>query len=260
MRFGVCAPFEQLATLAEAGYDYWEPALAPTVRPELPEAEVMPPLRARLADAPLRPEAWNVLLPGDLKVVGEAVDEGRQERYLESGFARVASLGGQVAVFGSGGSRGIPEGFSPEAAQQQIEAFLQRAGDAAAQHGLTVVIEPLNRGECNVINSVSEGLALAQRVNHPNVAVLSDLYHVAVEGQSYAETTEAGKWLKHVHVAGAADRRAPTPEDLTYLTNYFRALKAAGYDGRVSVEGKWTDLPAQAAETLGVLRQAFQTA
>ena len=260
MRFGVCASFEHLATLADAGYDYWEPALAPVLRPEQPEAEIMPPLRARLADAPLRPEAWNVLLPGDLKVVGEGVDAARQERYLEVGFSRVAALGGQVVVFGSGGSRNIPAGFSPETAQQQLEEFLGRAGNAATRHGLVVVIEPLNRGECNVINSVAEGIALARSVHHPAVAVLSDLYHVTVEGQSYAETTQAGAWLKHVHVAGAANRRAPTPDDQEFLTRYFQALNAAGYAGRVSVEGQWADLPAQAAETLRVLRQALQMA
>lgn len=260
MRFGVCAPVGQWESLARAGYDYFEPALAPTLRPELPESDVMPDLRARLSGAPLRPEAWNVLLPGDLKVVGDAVDAARQTRYLEEGFARVSALGGEIVVFGSGGARGIPEGFSAEAAQRQLEEFLQRAGDAAAAHGLTVVIEPLNRSECNVINSVAEGVALAQAVAHPSVAVLSDLYHVAREGQSYSETTQAGPWLQHVHVAGAADRRAPILEDLPFLTAYFRGLVASGYNERVSVEGSWRDLPAQAAETLGVLRQAWEAA
>jgi D-psicose/D-tagatose/L-ribulose 3-epimerase len=260
MRFGICTSPEHLPVLTEVGYDYLEPALAPLLRPEQPENEVMPPLLERLSGASLLPEAWNVLLPGDLKVVGSAVDPDRQTRYVETGFARVAALGGKVVVFGSGGARGIPEGFSRETALRQIQEFLQRAGDAAERNGITVVIEPLNTGECNVINSVGEAVILARAVAHPAVAVLSDLYHVDKESQSFDETQQAGPLLKHVHVAGAAGRRAPNGDDAEHLTRYFRALKAGGYQGRISVEGQWENLAAQAAETLAVLRQAWDAA
>ncbi len=260
MRLGVCTPLEHGPALAAAGYDYIEPALAPTLRPEQPEADVMPAVRAALSPASLRPEGWNVFLPGDLRVTGEGVDESRQEGYLESAFLRVASLGGRVIVFGSGGARGIPAGFPEEAARRQLVEFLGRAGEAAGRHGLTVAIEPLNAGECNVIVSVGEALALARAVAHPCVGVLSDLYHITMEGQSYDETRLAGPLLLHVHVAGAVGRRAPRPEDAAFLTDYFRALKAGGYDGRVSVEGHWDDLPAQAGETLAVLRGAWAAA
>jgi D-psicose/D-tagatose/L-ribulose 3-epimerase len=260
MRFGICAPWEQGQVAANAGYDYIEPALAPTLQPGSPEAEVMPALIASLTNAPLVPEAWNVFLPGELKVTGEKADSEAQERYLESAFARTAMMGGKIVVFGSGGARGIPTGFSTQTAQRQLEEFLGRAGDAAERHGVKVAIEPLNAGECNVINSVSEALTLARTVGHPSVGVLSDLYHVAVEGQSYEETRLAGSLLWHVHVAGGVGRRAPNREDAALLTGYFRVLKESGYEGRISVEGQWQDLAAQAEETHDVMQNAWEAA
>ncbi len=260
MRFGVCASLESAALLTETGWDYIEPSVAGTLRPEQPEREVLPPLQAALTGANLRAETYNVLLPGDLKVVGHDADGERQKTYLESALARARALGGAVVVFGSGGSRRIPEGFPAERARAQAASFLQIAGDAAARHGLSVAIEPLNRGECNFINSVAEAALLAEAVAHPAVGVLSDLYHVTVEGQSYDETRAAARWLRHVHVAGAENRRAPIVADTAFLAGFFRVLKEIGYSGRISVEGQWDDLPAQAADTLAVLRRAWETA
>lgn len=260
MRFGVCASFEHLHSLAAAGYDYVEASVAPVLKPEQPEEAILPGLQESLAASSLTPEAFNVFLPGDLKVVGPQVDAPRQERYLTSAFARVASLGGKIVVFGSGGSRNVPEGVDRANAERQIVEFLRRAGPLAAAQNVTVAIEPLNRGECNIINSVAEGMEYVQAVSHPNIQVLSDLYHVALEGQSFEETRAAGPALRHVHVAGAEGRRAPNAEDVDYLTPYFRVLKEMGYDGRVSVEGGWTDLPGQAAETLDVLHRAWDGA
>lgn len=260
MRFGVCTSFENLSLIAGSGYDYIEPSVAGALKPEQPEEDVMPALRHDVAGAAIRPETYNVFLPGDLKVVGETVDDTRQARYLEAAFARARALGGKVIVFGSGAARGIPAGFPAGTANPQIVQFVRLCGETAARHGLTLAIEPLNRGECNVINSVGEALALAREVAHPSVGVLSDLYHITVEGQTYDETRDAGPLLKHVHVAGQVDRRAPNREDVGFLTGYFRALKATGYDARISVEGSWNDLAAQAAETLDVLHQAWAAA
>ena len=260
MRFGICTGPENLDALAGAGCDYIELAVAGALQPEKPDEDVMPPLRAAFASSALKPEAYNVLLPGDLKVVGPGTDAARQERYLESAFARAASLGGQVVVFGSGAARGIPDGWPREEAQRQVWEFLGRGGAAAARHGITLVIEPLNVSECNFINSVAEAVALARAVDHPAVAVLSDLYHVDHDGQSYEETREAALLLRHVHVAGAVGRRAPVTADFEFLRDYFRVVKASGYDGRISIEGSWEDLARQAPEALAVLRRAWEAA
>ena len=88
MRFGICTGPENRDALAEAGYDYIELAVAGALRPEQPEEDVMPPLRAAFAASALKPEAYNVLLPGDLKVVGR-----RWMRGGRSGIWRQPSRG-----------------------------------------------------------------------------------------------------------------------------------------------------------------------
>lgn len=259
MYFGICAGPEQLSRLAEIGYDYIELGIAGVLRPERPEEEVMPPLKDAFSVSPLKSETYNLLLPGDLKVVGPQIDIERQERYLESAFRRAASLGGKVAVFGSGGARAIPVEWPRGEAEAQIIGFLHRAGDAASRQGMEIAIEPLNTSECNFINSVAEGVALAKSADHPAVGVLSDLYHVAYEGQSYEETREARPWLRHVHVAGEG-RRAPEAADHAFLRDYFAVLKSSGYTRRVSIEAQWTNLDSQAEEALAVLREAWNAA
>ena len=259
MRFGICASLEHFGTITHAGYDYLEPAVTGTLQPEQPQASVMPGLREQLSASRLKPEAFNVFLPGDLKVVGPETDTGRQKRYLDAAFRRVKMLGGEIVVFGSGGARRRPEGWPEAEANRQIVKFLQRCGEAARRHGVVVAIEPLDVTECNVINSVAEAMALAEEVNHPAIGVLSDLYHVAHDGQSYDETHDAASWLRHVHVAGIG-RRAPLAADHDFLAGYLSVLKQIGYSGRISIEANWNNLEEQATESLRVLRQAWDAA
>ena len=259
MRYGVCAPLEALEIVTAAGYDYIEPPVTGILQPERPDAEIMPPLLEKFAASRLKPETYNLLLPGDLRVVGPETDASRQERYLGTAFGRAASLGGKIAVFGSGGARRVPDGWPRDDAYAQIASFLTLCGDASERHGMTVEIEPLNSSECNILNSVAEALEFVVELGHPAVGVLSDLYHVTYDRQSYQETRDAGAFLRHVHVAGAG-RRAPAATDHNYLREYFTVLKDTGYSGRISIECGWDNRDTQAAEALQTLRRAWDAA
>lgn len=259
MRFGVCASPKLLPALIAAGFDYLEPAVTSMLQPEHPEVEVMPPLVTLFAASALKPESYNLLLPGDLKVVGPEIDVRRQARYLETAFRRAQMLGGEIAVFGSGGARQIPTGWAEREARAQMLTFLKLCGDSAQRYGMAMVIEPLNASECNNINSVAEAVALAEEVSHPAIGVLSDLYHLTHDGQSYEETRNAGIWLRHVHVAGQG-RRAPIADDLEYLGGYFAMLKQADYAGHVSIEANWESVEEQAAAARQVVGRAWEEA
>ncbi|MGI4787301.1 MAG: sugar phosphate isomerase/epimerase family protein [Janthinobacterium lividum] len=256
MRIGICASQRGLVTVSAAGYDYIEPAVAGMLQPEKPETEVMPPLLKLFEASLLKPESYNLFLPGDLKVVGPDANITRQEHYLDSAFARMEMLGGKIAVFGSGGARAIPDEWPLSDAHTQMLAFLKSCGDAAHRHGVVVVVEPLNVSECNSVNSVAEAVRLAEEVNHPAIGVLSDLYHIDHDGQSYEETRDAAPWLRHVHVAGRG-RRAPIADDYEFLRGYFTVLKEAGYTGRVSIEANWENLEQQALEARLVVQRSW---
>ena len=259
MKIGICTGAAHWGVVDKSGADFIEMTVAADLRPLEPREAVMPPLLADRKTFTPQADSYNVFLSGSIKVVGADADAAQQESYLEEALSRAAALSGSVVVFGSGGSRNIPEGWPLEEARRQTLEFLARAGDAAQKHGLVIAIEPLNRKECNFINSVAEGVSLAAELGHPAVGVLSDLYHVTEEGQSYAETRDALPWLHHVHVAGEG-RRAPVSADHDYLRDFFEVLKSAGYTGRISVECGWQDLSTEAPVALAVVREAWDAA
>jgi D-psicose/D-tagatose/L-ribulose 3-epimerase len=258
MRFGVCCGPADVGAVETAGFDYVEWGLAGDLKPLEDDAEVLPALESILAAASVRVEALNGMVPAQVPIVGPEIDSALVSRYLTRGAQRAAWIGAEVVVFGSAGARNIPDGFSRRLAEDQIAAFLTQAGDLFGAQGITIAIEPLNTSESNILNSVAEAAAMAARVAHPQVCVLSDLYHVLKEGQDFTETADAGSRLAHVHVARLEGRKAPQSADQGLLTDYFSALRRAGYSRRVSIEGAWQETPSQASEGLKVMRTAWE--
>ena len=156
MKFGVCADVAAAAPLAVAGFDYLELNVQKQLRPEQEESQLRDEWRAIRA-APLPAEAACCFLPGDLKVCGPTVDGARVLRYVESAMARAERIGIHVIVFGSGAARAVPAGQDPRQAWRQLVDFARQAGGAAARYGITLVVEPLNTRECNILTSVAEG-------------------------------------------------------------------------------------------------------
>jgi sugar phosphate isomerase/epimerase len=197
------------------------------------------------------------MLPRSISVVGPDADHSEMKRYVETAFARAEELGGQMVVFGSGGSRNVPDGWSREEAIRQFDDACAVAGEAAARHGITIAIEPLNRAETNLVNSVSEAAEIVERVEHPSVKLLSDLYHVAQESESLDDTGAAASVLAHVHVAEPGSRVMPHAGDMDAVyRDYFSVLQRAGYDQRISIESRNTTVE-KAADGLSFLRQVW---
>ncbi|MDO4385264.1 MAG: sugar phosphate isomerase/epimerase family protein [Clostridia bacterium] len=234
IKLGICAPLDAFETVAQMGFDYMETGLVPLYR--LSDEDF-----ARLCEcvdcAPIRLEAFNGMLPGTLPVTGPNVDEGALDEYLEKSFARAHRLGAKVIVFGSGAARGVPAGFPIDEAWRQLFAFLKRLGAHAEKHELTIAIEPLCRPECNLLNLVSEGAALASILNVPQVRTLADTFHMAISAEPASVLTLYGAQLAHVHTANPNGRVCPEMGDGEDYEALFRALKDGSYDARVSIEG-----------------------
>ena len=163
---GICASPEQAEAIASS-YDYVELSFSTVLNPLQDDAAFAERL-TQLKDLPLPARACNNFVASQVKVVGPAVDQDQVRQYLDRGFARAQALGIERIVFGSGGARAVPEGYLREAAWDQLVAFCHLCADRAYP-GLVIAIEPLNRGECNIITTFSEGVALARDVNRPNV-------------------------------------------------------------------------------------------
>jgi sugar phosphate isomerase/epimerase len=239
MQYGVCGGLPMNASAAEAGYDFAEWAVGSLLKPRETEEAFQSALKeARAARLPY--PVLNCFVPGDLKITGPAVNPDELRRYVTTAFRRAEQANVQVIVFGSGGARRIPDGFDAATAHRQIVEFCTLFAPIAQRHGVTVVAEPLNLQECNVMNTVRECAALVREVAHPAFRLLVDAYHLMRDGDSYDDIVTYGGLLAHVHLATIPKRLAPGAEPCD-LGPFFAALKKAGYKGRVSIEGTIPD-------------------
>lgn len=258
MRFGICCPPDRSAELASLGFDYVEWPMSRAVG-RVTDAEYQQ-LQTLARQLTVKPECWNVMLPSDIKVTGPDVDLSTLTAYLETAFRRASELGGEIVVFGSGGSRTLPDGWHMEEGLEQFAAAASTAGAVAARHGLTIALEPLNSSETNLMNTVAEGQEIVERVRKPSVRLLSDLYHVYQMHEPIENTETANGVLAHVHVAAPEGRNMTLPDrQAEVVQEYFAALKRSGYDGRISFEGRW-DGSDEAKRGLEFLRQTWDNA
>jgi len=127
VKIGVCS--RDVAGAAKYGFDYVEPGAA--------EIAAMSDDQFRefsdtVLASPLRCHAFNSFIRRpDLKVVGPDVRSSALQEYLEACLPRCRRLGASIVVWGSAGSRNVPDGFSREQAREQIATFLKMAGEVA---------------------------------------------------------------------------------------------------------------------------------
>ena len=237
MRFGFCTSDQsRVESLARAGYDYLERGGSAFVPFENETSWAS--IRTLMRDSPIPTEAIAGFIPGHLKVTGPEVDRAALSRYLETIIGRAAEAGVQTINWGSGPSRHVPHGWSMTAAWSQLEEFCHLVADKVAPTGIQVVIEPINPDETNILHLVTEGYALALRVNRPEIRCLCDYYHIERQGESLNGIALAAPWLRHAHTAGP-DRLCPAPGQSQ--RRYLEALRDANYDGRLSVEAACVD-------------------
>lgn len=254
MQLGICADPATLATVpTPLTFEFIEGHVQNFLKPEATEAEFTSNLRALRQCARKMPAA-NCFLPADLKVTGPNVDAARLDRYVTTAFRRAQEAGMHIIVFGSAGARMVPEGFPSGRAFEQFVDLLTRIAPLAAAKGVTIAVEPLQRSECNFINTILEGAAVVERVRHPQVRLLVDIFHMARNGESPDDIVKVGRHVHHVHIAENRDRAAPGVHGEDFRA-FFRALKKIGYDDLLTIEAIWQDLPRQTAPAIAELRR-----
>ncbi|MBR5519739.1 MAG: sugar phosphate isomerase/epimerase [Clostridia bacterium] len=251
MKFGVVSNLENIDLIAELGFDYIEGHV--TAISKLTDEEFAE-LEAKVAAAKIGVEACCVLLPDSIKVTGPDYDPAQQEEYLEKVFARLQKLGVGPVVFGSGSARKIPEGFDRAEAWHQLVKFGRLTAKIAAKYGLTMVMEPLNTKETNVINTQIDGLKLMEDIDRPSFEILSDFYHLALAEEGRAEVAACGEHLKHTHIANPVGRVMPKEGDGIDYDAFFAGLADCNYHGRMSLEGRIGDMRAELPAALALLR------
>ena len=235
IKVGVCT--RDIAGAAKYGFDYIEPAAAEIAA--MSEDDFRAFTDTVLASS-IRCHAFNSFIRRpDLKVVGPEVPTTALKDYLQMCLPRCSRLGASVLVWGSAGSRNVPEGFSRDRAKDQIAEFLKMAGDVAKQSNIVIAIEPLRQQESNILNTGAEALEMLRKVKHSNVKMIIDYYHLREENEDPRIIEVAKHEIVHLHFANPHGRRWPNAfsEDEHYEA-FFHYLKKTSYSGGISIEGQ----------------------
>jgi sugar phosphate isomerase/epimerase len=224
---------ERLQKAARLGYEGVELMV---VRPS--ELDVGP-IRAQIAEAGLEVAAVGTgaiymvdkvsLLASDLELSKQAV--ARLQALID--FA--AGLGAPLVTIGS--FRGRLAWAGGEQARTKLIEILRTAAAKAEERRVSLVLEPLNRYESDIVNNAGQGLALIEEVGHSHLGILLDTYHANIEESSltnpFRETMAAGR-LWHVHV-GDSNRLPPGQGHLDFPA-IVAVLREVGYQGYLSAE------------------------
>ncbi|HEY4021756.1 MAG TPA: TIM barrel protein [Pseudonocardiaceae bacterium] len=128
------------------------------------------------------------------------------------------------------------------AAEQDAVAVgnLRHAADAVAEIGATVLLEPVSGIPSYPLRTAADVVAILDAVDRPNIGLLADLYHLAVNGDDVAAAIAAyADRVAHVQIADAPGRGEPGSGELP-LDDWLAALVANGYTGYVAAEYKPT--------------------
>lgn len=112
---------------------------------------------------------------------------------------------------------------------------LRIVSDMAAQGGLQIAIEPLNRFESDLVNTAEDALRMVQDIGHPAARIMLDGFHMNIEEK---DVEKAIKTVadKLVHLQVAENYRGTPGTGQTNWGAYRRGLEAIGYKGIVTIE------------------------
>ena len=258
IQVGICAPTDELDAVVRYGFDYIEPPAASVGA--MSEASFQA-FKTEVMASPFRCECFNSFIRRkDLCVVGDSVNRDALDGYVDHTLVRCRELGGSIVVWGSAGSRNVPPGYSREKALSQIKEFLGRAGNIANRHDIIIAIEPLRHQESNIINTGAEALKLVHEVNHPNIKMIIDYYHMRVEHESPEIVWTARKEIVHFHFANPHGRLWPkSPAEDPEYAEFFKQVKGIHFHGRISIEGRGS-MAQDATASVAFFRQEITSA
>jgi 5-keto-L-gluconate epimerase len=112
---------------------------------------------------------------------------------------------------------------------------LKECTSAAAEAGVRLVIEPINRYETDLIPTAADAVELIGRVGASNLGLLLDTFHMNIEEDRIEDTIHKyGKQIDHFHVADS-NRWYPGAGHLDFHS-ILQALQSTGYQGWISGE------------------------
>ena len=254
MLYGFCTGFatkplfaldyDLYSAIMASGFDYVESPLMTLMELDRKEFD------AHL-DIFKSPVACN-LFPGSLPLYTS--DEKQIAEYVDEAFDRLKATSTNKVIFGSGKARSFSSMEKSDAYNILIDITRDIIGPASSKNGVLTLIEPLKRGECNIINTLKEGRAFVEDVDSESVKLMADLYHMESNGENIEDLRDCLQYIHHIHIAGPERNLEATLSD-SYIAQGLRILKEEGYDKAISFE---TDLNGDMGKELIYLKTLMQ--
>src|SRR5579883_1860819 len=131
-------------------------------------------------------------------------DVGQRQKtiaFIKEGIAQAAELGSDMLMgpFCSAVGYLCGRRRTDQEWQRAVES-LHSLTETLDQHGVTLVLEPLNRFETYFLNTTADAVALCDAVGHPRVKLMVDTFHANIEEKCIGEAIrQASHYLHHVH-------------------------------------------------------------
>jgi len=130
------------------------------------------------------------------------------------------------------------DGLSREAQLAGYLAGLMRMAPMLEAANVTALVEPFNRVNHlnHLLNGSQPALPMVRSVNSPRVKLLWDFYHMQLEDGDLIEKFNAGAdQVAHVQIGDVPGRHQPGTGEIHHA-NLLKAVRAAGYRGRIGLE------------------------
>ncbi len=193
---------------------------------------------AVLRETGLAPYVVGAMAPGRDLVTASPRAVARTQAYLRDCVDLAAAVGSPAVCGPFYAQTGRVWRLTPEereAAYAEWREHLAPVAAYAGERGVRLGIEPLNRYETSLVNTVDQALTGLGPLLDEGVGLALDTYHLHIEERdSAAAVRAAGEHLVHVQVCGN-DRGAPG-NDQTDWAGIVAALDDVGYAGALTIE------------------------
>jgi sugar phosphate isomerase/epimerase len=234
-KLGIVAPIEQDSLIYASGFRMFGESVGRMLSPSLTEEQFQLNL-VRIKKTKCKVFLCNIFFPGRIKIAGPEVDENRVLGYADTVFSRAKRAGIGFIILGSGGARRIPDGYDVKKAQADFALLCRKLAIVAGKYGIMIALESLQAAETNFLITLTSAAEVVRAVDHPNLKLNADIFHMMREGESPQSIVDAADILVYCEIAEKEKRSFPGVMGDDFKP-YLRALRKANYKGHIFIEG-----------------------